>query len=222
MTEPEITTESKERLEVLELDRTPRPEKLSRETALLDGASEVHFAERAFKPRHPATLDEIRAAVDSLSPRLKRALPEPAPLPPPPPAPVPAPRIRDEHRAAFVSALAEGDELMAVESVYKTDAGEVVDATIAHHGKTHVGTFLIEGGRAKKMADVHHAVDALPRPKSPAPAPASARPATEKRSKFAMPKLGKKEKAAMPAEADPDPKTNEKPSKFKLPFGKKK
>lgn len=194
MTEPEITTESKERLDVLELDRAPRVEKMARETRFLEGASEVHFTERAFRPRHRASIDEIRAAVDQLAPPRRAPFPEPAPLPPQPASPAAPPRIRDEHRAALAPLLAEGDTLVRVERVYQTDAGEVVEATIDHHGRPHVGTFLIEDGVARKMSDVHHAVDALPAPRVPAP-PGEATTTTSQPEK--------------------------KSSKFKLPFGKK-
>lgn len=227
MSEPEITTESKERLEVMELDRVPRSEKLARETQLLEGASEVHFTERAFRPRHRATLDEIRAAVDGLAPPPRAELPEPAPLPPPPEPAAAPPRVREEHRAALSPLLHEGDIIVRVESVYKTETGEVVDATIEHHGKEHMGTFLIEDGVARKMADVHHAVDALPAPRVPSPAantPTTTTPAPpepEKKGRFAMPKLGKKDKPAPEPKAEPAP-ADAKPSKFKLPFGKKK
>src|SRR5688500_129008 len=105
MSEPkprvEVTEETKERLEVLDLDRTPRPEKLARETALLDGATEVRYAERQFRPRHPEPLDEIRRKVDALQPRERAPLPEAPPLPPPPePVVVPKP-VSDEHQAAL-------------------------------------------------------------------------------------------------------------------------
>lgn len=227
MTEPEIVNESKERLEVLELTRAPRAEKMARENALLEGASEVHFTERAFRPRHAKTIDEIRAAVDQLpDPKRGAPLPEPRPLPPAPSAPAAAPRIRDEHRAALAPLLGD-DVLVSVDVVYASEAGDVIEAKIEHHGKPHTGTFVIENGVARRMTDVHHAVDALPAPRVPPPSadtptpPAPAEP--EKKGRFALPKVGKKEKPAPPPAAPKEePKTDAKPSKFKLPFGKKK
>ncbi|HEX2022799.1 MAG TPA: hypothetical protein VHH36_08790, partial [Candidatus Thermoplasmatota archaeon] len=61
----EVVEETAEALDVIDLDRTPRPEKWARESRHLASGHEAAFAERAFRPRRPETLDEIRAAVDA-------------------------------------------------------------------------------------------------------------------------------------------------------------
>jgi hypothetical protein len=226
MSEPkprvEVTEETTERLEVLELDRTPRPEKLAAEQALAQGASEVRYEERQLRPRHPATLDEIRAKVDALQAPQRRALPEAPPLPPPP-APIVVPRpVSDEHHAALAPVV-QG-KLLQVDTVYKTDAGEVVEAKWEAPEGARSQTFLIEDGRARPMDDVESRIDALPQPFPPvASLPAQKLdqkgaegqgPAPEPKRKLGLPSLGRKPKDA------PAPPSDE-PKKRRFGFGRK-
>lgn len=175
-----ITEEVKERLEVLDLDRTPRAEKLAQESKFLAGASEVRYAERAFRPRHGARIEDVRAAVDGMGARPALQLP-PVPALPEPPAPL-ARQMREEHRRAL-EPIIQG-ELVAAETLYRTQTGEVVDATIAQDGERRVATYLIEDGRARPMPDVESNIDALPAPKKKAPADASAGKSAKRRFGF--------------------------------------
>lgn len=216
----EVTEEVQERLEVLELDRTPRSEKLAREAAFLEGASEVRYAERAFRPRHRASIESIRAAVDELEVRGQpRELP---PVPALPQAPPPsAIAIRAEHRRAL-EGIVPG-ELVAVDTVYRTDTGEVVEATLAQDGERTIKVYLIEDGQARPMSTVESRIDELPAPRArdepsaTAPRESSTPPATpppvaEKKSRFSFPK--RKEKA-------PDGSAPEGEKKRRFGFGKK-
>ncbi|MFA5862482.1 MAG: hypothetical protein WDA16_12380 [Candidatus Thermoplasmatota archaeon] len=164
----EVTEEVKERLEVLELDHTPRAEKLAREAQWLEEASEVRYSERAFRPRHGTKIGDVRAVVDKLGARPKRELP-PVPGLPASPAALPK-QMREEHRRAL-EPIIQG-ELVWAETLYRTGTGEVVDATIAQDGERRVATYIIEDGRARPMMDVESNIDALPAPKRKEKAPA--------------------------------------------------
>lgn len=220
----EVQQESTERLEVLALERTPRPEKLARETALLEGASEVAFRERAFRPRHPAGIDEVRAAVDALVVQ-RRALPDVPALPELPPAPAPQRPIDPRLRAALEPVVPA--PLVAVEPVFSSAAGEVVDAYWEEDGARRSRQFLVKDDVATPVEDVSSRIDALPAPKAPAPAPAPAAPSSPaeepKKRKLGLPFGKKKEKAeaAEPA-PEPEPAAEEKPEKKRrFGFGKK-
>lgn len=231
MTEPkpriEVQQESTERLEVLELDRTPRPEKLARETAFLEGASEVAFRERAFRPRHPATVDEVRAYVDALVVE-RRALPD-VPAPPElPPAPAPPPRPIDARYVRLLAPVLPAP-LVAVEPVFASEAGEVVEAYWDEDGQRRSREFLLKDDVATPVEDVSSRVDALPAPKltapppPPAPAPAPAEESKAKR-KLGLPSFGKKKEGAPEPKAEPPaPEPAKEKRKLGLPsFGKKK
>lgn len=211
----EVKQESTERLEVLELTRTPRPEKLRRETEHLAGATEVAYQERAFRPRHPAPIDEVREKVDALVVE-RRTLPDLPPLPVVPPAP---PRIRDAHRRALEPVVP--GPLVAVEPVFATEAGEVVEAYYEEGGERRSRTYLIKDGAASPTDAVEARIDELPAPShAPAPPPApEAPPAAEEPKKrklgFSLPKR-KESKAAPPAEPEGEPK-----KKGRFGFGRK-
>jgi hypothetical protein len=145
--------------------------------------------------RHPASLEQVRGAVDAMEERrAARPLPEvPAAPPPSPPLPKPVP---DELRRALAP-LVEGD-VVSVDVLYRTAEGEAVEATIERGGARRTEAFLVEGGRARPMADVESRIDAL-EPPPPEAAPAAPPPAP-------------------PSPADAGPAKR----RLRLPFGKKK
>lgn len=218
----EVTQESAERLETLELERTPRPEKKAREAALLEGASEVRYAERQFRPRHPEALDDVRRKVDDLRVPERRALPDAPPLPPPP-APVVVPRpVSDEHQAALAPVV-QG-KLLQVDSLYRTETGEVVEAKWESPDGARTQSFVLEGGQARPVDEVDRRVDALPTPKAPAAPPTApeptAAPEPAKKRKLGLPSLGRKKPDA-PAEQATEPAAEDEPRKRRFGFGKR-
>ncbi|HUR67918.1 MAG TPA: hypothetical protein VM370_01630 [Candidatus Thermoplasmatota archaeon] len=183
----EVLQESRETLSVLELDRKPRPEKMASERAYFDGAHEVRFTERTFRPKHGAGLDDIRGFVDSLEIR-RREIP---PLPVVESAPVVvAPRIPDHYRAPLERVIRGA--LVSVETVHRVGTGTVVDvAWEAEDEGERRGLYLIEDDAARPYSDVAATIDALDAPRKPvdkkadgpsppAPGPAS-QPAERKR-----------------------------------------
>lgn len=224
----EVLEETQETLSVLELDRTPRPEKLRRETAFFDGAHEVRFTERAFKPRHDATLDEVRAFVDALEVRRREIPPLPAPVAVAPVAV--APRIPDHYREPLERVIAGA--LVGVETVHRVGTGTVVDVSWeGADGGLQRGLFLVKDDEATRYDDVASRIDALPapslvpparepeRPASPAPAPATIAPPTPEKKAGFLGRLGKRKDAAAPAPSEPAPEPQEKKRRFG--FGKK-
>lgn len=218
----EVEQESTERLEIIELDRAPRPEKLARESVHLEGASEVAYEERAFRPRHPATLDEVRARVDALVVK-RRELP---PLPAPPAPPAPAPRPIPEAQRALLQPLVPGP-LVAVDAVFSSDAGDVVEAHFEADGTRRSRQFVLKDGRATPAEDVSDRVARLPPPMRTTPAPKKDDPKADAprepagKRKLALPFGRKKTDAAEPAAPKPDAtKEGETPGKKRrFPFG---
>lgn len=214
----EVTEETRETLSVLELDRTLRPEKLRLERQYFDGAHEVRFTERTFRPKHGADLDEVRSFVDSLEVRRR----EIAPLPPPPKVEpmVVTPKIPDHYRAPLEKAIR--GTLVSVETVHRIGTGTVVDVAweSADEGEKR-GLYLITDDEAKPYTDVASKIDELPAPAAPAAPEAAPAPAPEPAPAAAdapKRKLGfgkKKEKAPEP------PKVDEGPKKKRFGFGKK-
>ena len=226
----------------LRQERLPRETKMARERATLEGAHEVRYAERTFRPRHHQDLEAVRAAVDALVVE-RRALPEPAPLPEPePPA---APPVDEARRAALEPVLP--GRLVAVASRYRVSEGEVVEATWEKDGARQRGIYLLAGGAARPVDDLESRIDALPEPTRPAapeapsalpapvetpvpPAPTEASaPPAPKRKGFGL-RLGKG-KDARPADAaapapEPAPAKADEPSSAAAPkkrfgFGRK-
>lgn len=210
----EATQESQERLEVMELDRTTREEKMTRETAFLPGATEVAYEERAFRQRHPATVDEVRAAVDALRGE-RRGLPPVPALPPLPEPPAPVAPPIPEHLRRALAPVVEG-ELVAVEEVYASEAGEVVDAFYLSGGERRSRQFLLKEGVAVPVEGVGDRIDALPPPAPPAPAEAPPAPEPEKKGRFSIPKLPKRKAKDATPPAEP-PADDEKKRRFRLP-----
>lgn len=228
----EVTEDKRESLHVIELDRTPRPQKLAAERAYFDGAHEVRFTERTFRPRHGADLDEIRAFVDSLE--IKRREPPPLPLPPES-APVSvAPKIPDHYREPLERVIRGA--LINVETVHRVGTGTVVDVAWESEDEgERRGLFIIEDDVARPFDSVASTVDELPAPRDErAPAPAAeptpepsteaapAPPAEEPKKKGLLGRFGRKEKpAAEPApEAEPEPAPEAKKRRFGFGRGK--
>jgi len=160
----EVVEETRETLSVLDLDRTPRPEKLKLERSFFDGAHEVRFTERTFRPKHAANLDEVRAFVDSLD--IKRR--EVHALPPAPKLePVVArSRIPDHYRAPLERVI-QGT-LVSVETVHRIGTGTVVDVAWESRDEgERRGLYLITDDEAKPYTDVAATIDELPPPASP-------------------------------------------------------
>ena len=196
----EVVEETRETLSILELDRTPRPEKLRLERQYFDGAHEVRFTERTFRPKHGADLDEVRSFVDSLEVR-RRAI---EPLPPAPKVEpvVVAPKIPDHYRTPLEKAIR--GTLVSVETVHRIGTGTVVDVAweSADEGERR-GLYLIQDDEARPYTDVAAKIDDLPAPASPAPPGEAASPQPE---------------APAPVDA---PKPDETPKKKRFGFGKK-
>lgn len=170
----EVTQEPHETLEVLDLDRVPREEKLRRETALLRDAHEVRYRERGWRPRHATDLDAVRRAVDALEPA-RRELPDVPAAPSLPPEPEPAaPAVSDEHRALLAPHVS--GELVRVDVVHRAGGGVVVDAAWRADGGTASGLFLLKDGTARAVEDVAALVDSLPEPAAAPEEPAEAAP----------------------------------------------
>lgn len=164
----EVVEETAETLEVLDLKRLPRPEKMAAEAALLSDAHEVRFRERAFHPRSQVSKDEVRAAVDALAPRrvtFPEARPPPAPEPVAPTAPVePEPPAIDPRLEKALARVVDGT-LRGAESIAQESAGEVVEATWeTDSGEARRGIFLINDGEARPFDDVASRIDDLPAP----------------------------------------------------------
>lgn len=225
----EVTQESRETLHVLELDRTPRPQKLAAERAYFDGAHEVRFTERTFRPKRGAELDDIRAFVDSLE-IVRRE------MPPLPPAPVSVPvnvasRIPDHYRVPLEAAIRGA--LISVETVHRVGTGTVVDVAWESEDEgERRALYVIEDDVAKPYENVAADVDSLPAPKierrEPEAAPEArsepAPAADRKEKKGLLGRFGKKEKTAEPiAEPGPEPATSsspEEPKKRRFGFGR--
>lgn len=146
---------------------------MARERALVaSDADEVRYAERAHHPRHPASVDEVRAAVDALEPR-RVVLPEPAPVPPEPEPP--ATGLLPEDVLAALRAVVPGD-LVSARPRYVTADGEVVEATSAGPGgSAATALYVVKDGVARALDSIASQVDALP---DPTPPPTSAMPVT--------------------------------------------
>jgi hypothetical protein len=198
----EVVEETAEVLDVLDLDRTPRAEKMAREARFLEGADDVSYAEREFLPRRAATLAEIRAFVDAHEPR-RTEFPEPRA--PPTALPPAEPQARappvPEHVRAALDATSHG-RVVAAEIVHHEGAGEVVDATFeTEDGARKKGLFVITDGVARPFDDIAARIDSLPAPAVPAPAaPAQVR-ATETTVLPEPPRAADEPSMPAPAEA---------------------
>ena len=230
----EVTEETRETIHVLELDRTPRPQKLAAERAYFDGAHEVRFTERTFRPKHGSDLDDIRAFVDSLEVRRR----EPAPLPAPPAVvPVNVPQKIPDHYRTPLEAVIRG-ALISVDTVHRAGAGTVVDVAWESEDEgERRGLYVIENDAARPYDNIASSVDSLPPPKieptaapadvaaaEPARAPEPTAPAPKK--KGLLGKFGKKtsEPEEEPARAAaPEPEApNDEPKKRRFGFGRSK
>lgn len=225
----EVQEELQEALSILELPNTPRPEKLRRERAYFDGAHEVRFTERTFRPKHAADIDEIRAFVDSLEIRRRAVAPLPEPIAPA--APHVAPKVPDHYRTPLEGVIQGA--LVSVETVHRVGTGTVVDVVWedATGGLTR-GLFLVDDGTARPYEEVTSKVDELPPPRVPTIAPVAPEvpPAAPPAPLTApeMPKkrllgFGKKKEGPVTdaADAAPSPAPNADVKKRRFGFGKK-
>ena len=224
----EVTEETRETLHVLELDRTPRPQKMAAERAYFDGAHEVRFTQRTFRPKHGADIDEIRAFVDSLDVRRREAHGAPPPLPQAPaPVAVP-PKIPDHHREPLEAAIR--GSLLSVDTAHRVGSGTVVDVAWESRDEgRRRALFIIEGGVARPFEDVEATVDSLPAPKvdapsAPEPTPSMERPAPSeekaeerKEKKGLLGRFGKEKAADAPPKDEP---AGEEPKKRRFGFGR--
>lgn len=206
----EVVEETQETLSVLDLDRTPRPEKMRRETSYFDGAHEVHFTERAFKPRHDASLDEIRAFIDALEVR-RREIPALPPVDEPKAVSVPV-GVPAHYREPLERVIAGA--LTSVETVHRVGTGTVVDVEWeGADGAQQRGLFLVTEGVATRYDDVASRIDELPAPTpapaaEPAPGPiAQPEAAPEPAKKGMLGRFGRKksEPVATPVAPEPAP-----------------
>lgn len=206
---------------LLREERLSREQKMAREKALLDEADEVRYAAGAFRPRHAATVEDARAAVDALV-VARRAMPEPAP---PPVVEPPAPPVDEAKRAALAPLVA--GEVVAIETRFRVSDGEVVEATYEADGTRSKGLFVLTSAGARPFDDLGARIDALPLPAAP-PASPSTPPPVEERPIEAPPaappeeprkkglgrfKLGKDKPAEAAAPPEPAEVVEEKPKK---------
>lgn len=222
----ELTEETHETLHVLELDRTPLQRKIVAERAYFDGAHEVRFTERTFRPRHGASLDDVRAFVDSLEVH-RRAVP---PLPQAPatvPAHVPA-KIPDHYREPLERVIRGG--LISVDTVHRVGSGTVVDVAWESEDEgERRGLYVIEDDAARPYDSVASRVDELPPPRLEAtqvsmPEPDRSAPDAPAK-KGLLGRFGKQKPAvpsaasppARPPPAEPQP---EEPKKKRFGFGR--
>jgi hypothetical protein len=217
----EVVEETRETLSVIEQDRMPRPEKAAAELAFFDGAHEVRFTERTFRPKHAAALDDVRAFVDSLEVR-RRELP---PLPAPPAhGPVAVEDRIPEHFREPLERVIRG-ALVKVETVHRVGTGTVVDVEWeAKDEGLRKGLYLIDDEGARPFETVASKVDELPAPRvraqttPAAPTAAAPQPPAEKRSRFG---LGRKEKKPGAPPPEPAVKADEPAKKRRFGFGRK-
>ncbi len=161
----EVIEETSETLDVLRLDKTPRTIKMDRERALYAGAAEVQLSERSVTLQDG--IDTVRARVDALQP-VKRALPEARPPPPAPvlepePEPeVPEAKLTKSERAA-VEKLVPG-QLVRIDTIYETKAGQAVEATYEEGGKTRRRAYLVRDGAAADLDELGRVLDEIPTP----------------------------------------------------------
>lgn len=222
----EVTEETRETIHVVELDRTPRPQKLAAERAYFDGAHEVRFTERTFRPKHAADIDEIRAFVDTLEVR-RRELP---PLPPPPASVLPAsvpPKIPEHYRAPLEAAIR--GSLLSVDTVHRVGSGTVVDVLWESEDEgERRALYVIEDDVARPYESVATSVDALPAPRVAPSAqgaawPQEVRSARDKAKKGLLGKFGRKPKPEPQPEPDREPEgasAKEEPKKRRFGFGR--
>lgn len=208
----EVSEETRETLAVIEQVRKPRPEKMASERAHFAGAHEVRFSERSFRPRHGASLDEVRDFVDSLVVQRRDA-----PLLPTLAAPEPVvveQRIPDHYRLALEPVI--HGALVKVETVHRVGTGTVVDVEWEGRDEaTRRGLYIIEDGQARRYEDVASSVDALPAPiVAPAPPASTAAPRSEASEALPAPSSA----PAPPPSSAPSPA---KEKKKRFGFGRK-
>lgn len=178
----EIQRETRERLDVLEVDRLNVDAKSAREGAVVGDASRVEFSERDWRKRRPETLDEIKRIVDAMgTPREERLkVGERVFLPPAEQLP-PTRALTDIERKAIEAHL--GGRVLRASIIYRSSRGHVVEVEHEREGKQKETTLLsVLGERVRDMGDIRSRVDAFD-PKGSreevAPTPASAPPALE-------------------------------------------
>lgn len=211
----EVVEETRETLSVIPQDRMPRPEKMAAERAFFDGAHEVRFTERSFRPKHGAALDDVRAFVDSLA--VQRREPPAAPLPPPPAPLMAQPRIPDHYRDPLERVIRGA--LVKVETVHRVGTGTVVDVEWeAEDEGLRKGLFVIDDEGARPFEAVASQVDELPVPvqaaptSSPAPVDAAPPPAKKGRLGFGR----RKGSEAPPSASEPPVEEPAKKRRFGL------
>lgn len=226
----EVVEESQETLDVLDLDRLPREEKLKRERAQLEGAHEVRYSERAFRPHASREdMDEIRRRVDALKierreiPDAPPRSPEPAAAEPEAPSEPDVPEVRPEHEAALRPLIGKASR---VEVVHETGGATVVEVTYPKEDVTGKGLFVIEGGKARTVDEIESLIDSLPAPAVPAPAAQEEAPAAAELEEDAPRKkrrFGRRKEADAPAApAEPAEPAEAAPVKKGRLFGRKK
>lgn len=214
----EVIEETRETLSVLELDRKPRPEKLAAERSFFDGAHEVRFTERSFRPKHGADLDAIRNFVDSLEIR-RREIPALPTLEPAVHSDV-RHQVPDHYRAPLERIIT--GSLVSVETVHRVGTGTVVDvAWESRDGSLQRGLYLVSDDTARPYEDVTARVDKLAGPSVPDEPPVAGsnpptvEPEAEKKRTFGF---GRKKAEEAPA---PNPPATDEPKKRRFGFGRK-
>lgn len=219
----EVVEETRETLSMLELDNTPRPEKLRLERSYFDGAHEVRFTERTFRPKHSADLDDVRRFVDSLEVRRRDVPPLPQ-LPTLEPVSVP-PSVPEPYRAPLERVIRGA--LVSVETVHRIGTGTVVDVAWESRDEgERRGLYIIQDDEARPYTEVTASIDDLPVPAAPEPETASRGPSPTPDPTPAKRMLGFGRKTAKDAEAPESPapassKGAEEPKKKRFGFGRK-
>lgn len=224
----QVIEEPAETLDVLDLDRTPRPEKMTREAAFLDKGDEVAYRELAFKPRRAGGIDEVRAAVDALE-RRATAFPEPRPLEPLP-TPEPPRATIDPRLLAALEPVVRG-KILRAEPVQRDGADGVVEVEVEG---SRPELYVVTGGVARPLDGIAARIDELPTPETPrAPEPVpeplvvpareperAAPPAEAPAKKGLRMPFGKKKEPAAPA-PPPEPSADDAKPKRRFGFGRK-
>lgn len=156
----EIQRETRERLDVLEIDRLDLPEKRAKEDAAVGDASRVEFSERDWRKRRPETLDEIKRAVDAMgTPREERLKVGERVFLPPAEALPPTRALTDLERKAIEAHL--GAKVVRASIIYRSSRGHVVEVEHDNDGRKEMTLLSVLGERVRDLGDIRSRIDAF-------------------------------------------------------------
>ncbi|MHB8605817.1 MAG: hypothetical protein ACYDCK_11235 [Thermoplasmatota archaeon] len=204
--ERRVVEELSEELSTLKLDGRTREEKQGMERAAYAGEPEVEFFEESFARRRLESVEDVRRAVDGLAfvarPLAKYRAPEATVAAPPQPAKPREPQLTANERAAVERVI--GPALKSARLVTRNASATAVEVRIARNGREDTEVLLVRDGAVVTVDDATRKMESF-EPKRATPAAPQASPAPRPEAQAASP-----------------PKAEEKSSRFKLPFAKKK